>query len=363
MSTKASSLVVEAWTEYGVGTLIIMLRIITRVKMVGLRGLAADDYLIIVAWGFYTAMTSVAYVVGMSGDNAHMTNAERLALTDEQVALKTLGSKAFVVGWFTYTGLLWSLKTCMLFFMKRLTKGLWQAKMIKPGFALVGTTYLAVLAMLFFTCRPFHHLWQMYPDPGALCTPENDVFYIGVLVLNLLTDVFIVCIPPPVLFKARLSIPRKIGLFFLLCAGIFVMTAAVLRVVFVFKTPGAAAPAIWACREDLVAIFVNNAPMIVPLFSRKLWQGGYKGNSASYKMSHTHESKDSSGGRRRAGSRLSRGLDNSSGAKSFYPCKIGTTVNIESASVERIISKGESPDRWDERSGRRHQYGGNITPR
>ncbi|TID24286.1 hypothetical protein E6O75_ATG02651 [Venturia nashicola] len=240
--------------------------------------------------------------------------------------------------------------------MKRLTTGLWQEKMIKPGFALVGTTYLVVLAMLFFTCRPFHHLWQMYPDPGALCTPENHVFYIGVLVLNLITDVFIVCIPPPVLFRARLSILRKIGLLFLLCAGIFVMTAAVLRVVFVFKTPGAAAPAIWACREDLVAIFVNNAPMIVPLFSRKLWQGGLRGNSRSYNVPKPHELKD-------AASHRKHGVDDFGHAKRFYPCENDTSIDIERDSVERIVSKGESPDRWDERSGRRHQYGGSITPR
>lgn len=50
MGTSASSLVAEEWIEYGVGTLIILLRILTRVKMVGLKGLAPDDFLIIVAW-------------------------------------------------------------------------------------------------------------------------------------------------------------------------------------------------------------------------------------------------------------------------------------------------------------------------
>ncbi|QDS73853.1 hypothetical protein FKW77_006711 [Venturia effusa] len=354
MGTSASSLVAEEWIEYGVGTFIILLRIMTRVKMVGLKGLAVDDFLIIVAWGFYTAMTAVAYIVGMSGDNANMTNLERLALTDEQRTTKILGSKAFVVGWFTYTGLLWSLKTCMLFFMKRITTGLWQAKLIKPGFAIVGTTYIAVLFMLFFTCRPFHHLWQIYPDPGANCTPENDTFYIGVLVLNLMTDVFIVCIPPPVLFKARLSLLRKMGLLILLCAGIFVMLAAILRVVFVFKTPGAAAPAIWACREDLVAIFVNNAPMIVPLFSQKLWKGGYKDNAGSYDMSNSRDLRDGvSGHVRGASARRNHGLDDVGGAKRFYPCKIDTTIDVESDSIEGIVSKGEDVAWRDERFEKR----------
>lgn len=140
------------------------------------------------------------------------------------------------------------------------------------------------------------------------------------------------------------------------------MIAALLRVVFVFKTPGAAAPAIWACREDLVAIFVNNAPMIVPLFSRKLWQGGSKAKSRSHDMAHSHELKESGEGRG-AGFRLDHRLDDVSSAKRFYSCKIDTTVNIESDSIERIVSKGESPDRWDVRSSSRHQYGVSITPR
>lgn len=140
------------------------------------------------------------------------------------------------------------------------------------------------------------------------------------------------------------------------------MIAAILRVVFVFKTPGAAAPAIWACREDLVAIFVNNAPMIVPLFSWRLWNGGYKGNSEKHDMFKSHELKDGSTGHMRSAlARRSRGLDDISGAKRFYPCKIDTTIDIESDSIERIISKDNTPTRKDEIMGKRHKYGGSVT--
>lgn len=50
MGASASALVAEEWIEYGVGTLIILLRLFTRLKMVGFKGLAPDDLLIIVAW-------------------------------------------------------------------------------------------------------------------------------------------------------------------------------------------------------------------------------------------------------------------------------------------------------------------------
>jgi hypothetical protein len=77
------------------------------------------------------------------------------------------------------------------------------------------------------------------------------------------------------LMQAKLSISRKILLFLFLCAGIFIMIAAILRVVFVFKSADAATPAIWACRETLVAIVVSNAPLIRPMLSSRRWRGDY----------------------------------------------------------------------------------------
>jgi hypothetical protein len=77
------------------------------------------------------------------------------------------------------------------------------------------------------------------------------------------------------LLQAKLSITRKILLFLLLCAGTFVMIAAILRVVFVFKSTDPATPAIWACRETLVAMIVSNAPLIRPMLSARWWRGDY----------------------------------------------------------------------------------------
>lgn len=100
------------------------------------------------------------------------------------------------------------------------------------------------------------------------------------------------------LLQAQLPLSRKIMLFLLLCAGVFVMIAAILRVVFVFKVRSsfapsrrictladtrqnadAATPAIWACRETLVAMLVSNAPLIRPMLSARWWRGEYSNNS------------------------------------------------------------------------------------
>ncbi|KAJ4350141.1 uncharacterized protein N0V89_008762 [Didymosphaeria variabile] len=188
--------------------------------MVGIGNLDYDDYLMPIAWIFFTAMSIMAHIVSQSGDNANMTDEYRKNISAAEAAMRVRGSKAFIVGWFTYTGMLWTLKICMLFFFKRVTTGLKSAKFIKP------------------------------------------IFYAVIMLL-----------------QAQLPLSRKIMLFLLLCAGIFVMIAAILRVVFVFKNADAATPAIWACRETLVAMLVSNAPLIRPLLSSRWWRGEYGNGS------------------------------------------------------------------------------------
>lgn len=44
----------EAWTEYGIGTAVIFLRILARAKVVGVKNWQGDDYFAIIALFFWT---------------------------------------------------------------------------------------------------------------------------------------------------------------------------------------------------------------------------------------------------------------------------------------------------------------------
>lgn len=97
---------------------------------------------------------------------------------------------------------------------------------------------------------------------------------------------------------------KKVAMICLLSAGVFVMIAAILRVAFVLKVGHAtntqsfrassqlkiptadisfsqssdpATPAIWACRETLVAMCAVNAPLLLPLFNADFWNKGLFG--------------------------------------------------------------------------------------
>ncbi|KAG5795975.1 hypothetical protein H9Q69_004987 [Fusarium xylarioides] len=98
---------IEAWTYLAISLI--------RWRWLGLRGLAADDYLMVVAALLFTAETATAYYVGAYWQG--------LANNSEEYYKRVRGSQTQLFGWLVYTVLLWSLKLCWLFFFRRLGNG------------------------------------------------------------------------------------------------------------------------------------------------------------------------------------------------------------------------------------------------
>lgn len=135
--------------------------------------------------------------------------------------------------------------------------------------------------------------------------------------LTISTDFVIVSIPVPLLWKVKLNIKRKLIIGVLLCSGVFIMIATLLRCVLSLKDiSGINTSTIWAIRETVstlvlhsiyrpcayyypallchsrfltchkfVGIIAVNAAAIKPLFSASRWIGSSKGSSERYKSS------------------------------------------------------------------------------
>ncbi|OIW32605.1 hypothetical protein CONLIGDRAFT_712899 [Coniochaeta ligniaria NRRL 30616] len=266
----------EAFTLLGVGLFVITLRTVARITSVGLGGLKADDYLMVLAAGVYSVETYLAYSVGAYWHglaNDGMTDSQRrlLSPSSEEYCLRVNGSKTQIAGWSTYTLLLWIVKAAMCTFYLRLTDGLNFRTRIYVGFVLIVTTWLAVLLSILFSCFPLSKNWQIYPDPGNFCQPaisRIDIFV--TVVLNVVTDVYLLTIPIPMLWQSRLPPFKKAGLIVLFSGGIFVTMAGILRCVLIITDPinGAQQAGSWACRETFVAVVTSNLPMIFPLLRR-----------------------------------------------------------------------------------------------
>ncbi|KAK0715575.1 hypothetical protein B0H67DRAFT_490425, partial [Lasiosphaeris hirsuta] len=268
--------VTEAFTLLGIGLLFIGLRLYVRITTVGWKDLQADDYLMVVAAIAYSVETALAYSVGAYWKglaNNAMTDEERRLLnpSSEEYMLRVNGSKTQVAGWSTYTFLLWVIKAAMCTFYLRLTEGLEFKMRIHIGFGLIVSTWLAVLFSILFGCMPFEKNWQIYPDPGNFCQPaisKIDIFV--TVVLNVVTDLYLLSIPIPMLWRASIKPVKKAGLILLFSGGAFVTMAGILRCVLILTNPvnGAQQAGSWAVRETFVAVVTSNLPMVFPLVKR-----------------------------------------------------------------------------------------------
>lgn len=44
----------------------------------------------------------------------------------------------------------------------------WRWNVLKSNCYICGVTFIVAILTLFLRCRPFHHLWQVNPDPGSM---------------------------------------------------------------------------------------------------------------------------------------------------------------------------------------------------
>ncbi|KAL0931393.1 uncharacterized protein CTRU02_214128 [Colletotrichum truncatum] len=273
-----SDFTTEAFTLLGVAIAVVFLRTYARIKAVGWKHLQADDYLMLVVVCTYSAETALAYSVGAYWRglaNNGMTDEQRRNLdpNSEEFRLRVNGSKTQIAGWITYSCLvLWPAKAAMCTFYLRLTEGLHNYhKRIYAGFILIVVTWLAVFLSIIFSCYPIHKNWQIYPDPGNLCQPAiSKINILVTVVLNVLTDLYLLSIPIPMLWASKLPMRKKLGLIVLFSGGIFVTMAGILRCVLIISDPvnGAQQAGSWAVRETFVAIVTTNLPMIFPLLRK-----------------------------------------------------------------------------------------------
>ncbi|PHH86633.1 hypothetical protein CDD83_9951 [Cordyceps sp. RAO-2017] len=269
---------IEAWTYYAIDTIIILFRILMRWRNLSFRGLAVDDFLMLCIIPFDTVSTAIGYLVSAEANglaNSGMTPLERATLSpdSEEYRLRVEGSKLHFSGWILYTALLWILKTCWLFYYKRLGDRVSHMELkVNIGLCLVASTYFAILLVMFFGCRPFEKHWQINPDPGNFCYPAVSRLQAWtVLTTNMLTDLYIVTIPLPMIWAARISPLKKASLVVMFCGGLITIAFGAARCVFILRNDSSQTSefaAQWSQRESFVAVVITNIPVLFPLLAQ-----------------------------------------------------------------------------------------------
>lgn len=109
---------------------------------------------------------------------------------------------------------------------------------IRVGYGAIVATYIVVLFSILFACRPLYKSWQIYPDPGNVCQPGiSKVNCLVVVVLNVITDLYLLSIPLPLMWKAQLPVKQKIMMLFMFSGGFFVIACGILRASLILIDP------------------------------------------------------------------------------------------------------------------------------
>ncbi|KAK1988223.1 hypothetical protein LZ30DRAFT_644794 [Colletotrichum cereale] len=224
----------------------------------------------------YTTVSTMATLFVLVAHGQHtslLTHEQRETMPESEFAIWQYGSINFFVGMLLYATIIWICKLNMLFFYRRLVKGQWVEMLLFPLMVVVGLTAVIMVLIIFLTCRPLNLMWQIRPDPGENFVPQNKVYFYSILVMNVTTDLCIISIPIIVISLVRASIWRRMGVYFLFSLGVFVIACSIIRVILIFHPTGQFGPgAMWSIREDFVAIFLGQAPQVVPIFRKRFWE-------------------------------------------------------------------------------------------
>ncbi|GAM37845.1 hypothetical protein TCE0_033f08107 [Talaromyces pinophilus] len=239
---SAASGDIEAFVLLACAVFLILLRSYVRLDLVGLKKLMLDDYLMLLTGALFISETTLAYLVVSKYDgltNSYMTDEERTALDPSSIEYhkRVTGSKIQVLGWSLYVMTLWMGKFCLAIFYSRLTTGLMEFETrVRIAYVLLGVTYFATALSILLSCHPMNRFWQINPDPGNFCQLTiSKVYILVVMILNVLTDVFLLFIPLPLLWRVEIGLKRKISLMILFSGGVFIIAASIIRAVVVLS--------------------------------------------------------------------------------------------------------------------------------
>lgn len=135
---------------------------------------------------------------------------------------------------------LWTLKGAILEFLRRLTDLTWekahQTTLVAIRWILVST-FIAVIISDLVECHPFHHYWQVVPDPGPQCR-QGYAQLITMAVCNVFTDILLVVFPIPIILKSRMTLTRKVQLVLLFSLSLAVVIVTLYRVPHIIENQG-----------------------------------------------------------------------------------------------------------------------------
>ncbi|KAF9698608.1 hypothetical protein EKO04_003932 [Ascochyta lentis] len=261
----------EIWALYSIGVLWVALRFAVRIRTVGICGLRIDDGFAFFSVLCWTTIVSGIHITYFTGTNVDYSATEVWNLTERQVERASFGAKLYIITFYAYISMLFSLKAIVIILYRRLAIGTWQKKLLTFTIAICIVGFVSTTLMLSLMCLPFERRFQVRPLPENKCTASSTLFIV-VSCFNAFTDALLLSIPLPMLWTLRIPLHRRVVVFMLLASGIFVMAACIIRVAStVVPNVTLRIIARWGARELAIALVAVNSASLRPMFNKNFW--------------------------------------------------------------------------------------------
>ncbi|KAK6351495.1 hypothetical protein TWF718_004655 [Orbilia javanica] len=276
------------WACNGIAFLLFMLRL-------GFRKYRQEKFNLGDLWTALAAVFMIVRVVCQHyilkyGTVTTITPEERANwdFTQDELDKIVLCSKLNLPGRFSLTTLLWCLKLTVLDFLRRIIRRMaWEKPIIWTFSIVLAITYIAASVSVFIECRPFELWWQVDPDPGP-CV-QGNLWLLTYEIGNMITDIMLIAVPFPLVFKAKIPLGRRLQLCALFSLGFFLVAICVPRLIQgTSQSHIQLSRTMWASIETLFASIVAMVPTIYVLYRR--------GDESSYYLSSTGPKSGLTGG-------------------------------------------------------------------
>ncbi|KAK3314594.1 hypothetical protein B0H66DRAFT_627231 [Apodospora peruviana] len=289
-----TSVALVSWTLWSLGLVAIGCRFLSQRLLHGpsssfiqfFAKFQVDDYLMLLTAVTFTGVVVSSNQVAINGSNYVPDDGRLDRYSPEELARAEWGSKMLVSLEEFMLATLWLVKACLLILYGRMTSGLRQAMAVKAvavycaiGFVVIQVLYLCVW------CWPIYNYWAVpVPDDHPQCKTYHH-HMITVTIFNVSSDLAMLCIPLPMIARARLPLRRKLVLCGVFSLGVLVVLVAVLNRYFNFTMPNDHVFLGWYNGEASTAVLIANIPfcwsLLRRVFALDSWAAGSSSSRAA----------------------------------------------------------------------------------
>ncbi|KKZ62461.1 hypothetical protein EMCG_03124 [[Emmonsia] crescens] len=251
-------------TTFGLAIIAVALRFFTRIRLQNFA-IKIDDWLILVSLASVTCSFVLAIMGGDYGLGRHVWV---VPLTDVMILIKI-----HYIYMFMYILSVPLIKFSILLFYRRIFGMNWAMWIC---FGLSGGYYVACTITLIVACQPISYYWTQVEDAkSGRCLFHPHVFYLGNAAANVVTDVLILLVPIPLVWKLQMPTSKKLLVCSLFLLGTFVCVVSFVRIKFMGDLARAKDVTfiltnifLWSFVEPCIGIVCACLPTMRPIFQR-----------------------------------------------------------------------------------------------